>query len=384
MSELKVLSEKELNDRVGLLVGTRPAAVMMSSLIKTFKRSPLESFVIHSGQHFSYNMDKQFFENLDLPLPEYRLENVKDCILHGEQTAEMIKGIEQVLIKERPKFFIVAGDTNTNLAGALAAKKLGIFVGHVEAGERCGNPQKPEEMNRVMIDHISDYLFVTNKKGEGHLKKENVYGDIFITGNPIVDALFDYIEVAREKSKILTELGVEPNKFFIVTVHREENTDDKDRLENIVNGIIGLSMKFKEDIVFLIHPRTQKRLQTFGLENKLEQSSIRSCQAIGYLDFINLLSNARLCITDSCGVQQEGCILQVPCVTLDEFTEWTETIDIGSNVLSGITEHEILDSVQKMYSTTGKWENPFGDGKTGQHICDFVKNKIYPNLAIPS
>lgn len=379
MSELKILYEKELRNCVGILVGTRPAAVMMSSIIKRFKDSSIDSFVIHSGQHFSYNMDKLFFDNLDLLMPEYKLEHIKNCKLHGEQTAEMIKGIEKVLIQEKPKVFIVAGDTNTNLAGALAAKKLGISVGHVESGERCGNPQKPEEMNRVMIDHISDLLFVTNRKGETNLKRENVPGEIYITGNPIVDALFDYIKIAKKKSTILTELGVKPNSYFIVTIHREENTEYKEKLNEVINGIMKLSENYEEEVVFLVHPRTKKRLELFGLEKQLKQSNVRTYEAIGYLDFINLLSNANLCLTDSLGVQQESCMLKVPCVTLSEYTEWTETIEIGSNMLSGITESEILDSVQIMYTYPGEWENPFGDGKTGQIIFEIVKDRFFLN-----
>lgn len=375
--ELKVLRRDELREKVCIVVGTRPGIVMFAPIIEEVKKRGLPCFVLHTGQHYSPNMDAQFFEDLELAPPEHRLEGVAEKKTHGGQTAAMLEGIEDVLLEERPKIVLVGGDANTNLAGALAGRKLHIRVGHIEAGERSGDWRMPEEHNRIIIDHISEYLFTTNEKGKENLIRDNVRGEIFITGNPIVDAVFSHIEVAKRKSSMLEEMGVQSGRYFLLTLHREENVDVKEVLENVLRAMGAVYRKFGERIIFLAHPRTLKRLAQFGLEGKARSvEGLEVREGVGYLDFLRLLADARLVLTDSGGVQQESCILRIPCVTLRENTEWTETVQIGANMLAGTHPERVVECVGKMLETEREWENPFGDGKSSVYIVDVVEKKL--------
>lgn len=375
--ELKILHEDELKEKVGVVVGTRPGIVMFSPIIRELECRKMDFFVIHTGQHYSYNMDGTFFEELNLKKPQYKFDTVQYCKLHGEQTAEMLKNCEKALIKESPKIVLVGGDANTNLAGALAARKLRIKVGHVEAGERSYDWRMPEEHNRRMIDHISDCLFVTNKKGKENLLKENIQGNIFITGNTIVDAVYQNSRIAEEKSQILKEFELKSQNYFLLTLHREENVDSKKNLKAALQGIEMVLQKFDKDIIFLAHPRTQNRIKEFNLEERAKNiKGLEIKDAVGYLDFLKLLANAELVFTDSGGVQQESCILKVPCVTLRDNTEWVETLDINANILSGVTPQNIVESVEKMLKVNRNWENPFGDGTAAKKIVDIVEQEV--------
>ena len=374
---LKILNSNELQNKVCLVIGTRPGIVMFSPIIRALKKIKFNFFIIHAGQHYSYNMDKKFFEDLELPEPEYKLDEVKNCKFHGEQTARMLEGIEKILLKEKPKIVLVGGDANCNLAGALAARKLHIKVGHVEAGERSYDWRMPEEHNRRMIDHISEYLFVTNEKRKQNLLKESVLGKIFITGNPIVDAAYQNREIAKEKSDILKQWNLKEKDYFILTTHREENVDSKENLKNIILGMKNVCEKFRKKVIFLAHPRTQKRIEQFALTNLV--NSIHNFivkDAVGYLDFINLLSHALLVFTDSGGVQQEACIFKIPCVTLRKNTEWVETIKLGVNILAGTDPNKIVNCAQRMLSFKGNWEEPFGDGKAVERIVDIINKEV--------
>ena len=374
---LKILSSNELQNKICLIIGTRPGIVMFSPIIRELSNRKITFFVIHAGQHYSYNMDKKFFEDLNLPEPEYKLNDVKNCKFHGEQTARMLEGIEKILFKEKPKIVLVGGDANCNLAGALAARKLHIKVGHVEAGERSYDWRMPEEHNRRMIDHISEYSFVTNEKSKQNLLKENVLGKIFITGNPIVDAAYQNREIAKEKSDILKQWNLKEKDYFILTTHREENVDSKENLQNIILGMKNVCGKFGKKIIFLAHPRTQKRIEQFGLTGLINSIPIFIVKdAVGYLDFINLLSHVLLVFTDSGGVQQEACIFKIPCVTLRKNTEWTETIELGANILAGTNPEKILEAARKMLAIERNWANPFGDGKAAERIVEIVSNKL--------
>lgn len=376
--ELKILREEDLESKICVVVGTRPEIVMLSPIIRELERRKVDFLIIHTGQHYSYNMDKKFFLDLKLKEPEYKLDTVKYCKFHGELTAEMLKGCERVMLKEKPKIVLVLGDTNTTLAGALAARKLHIRVGHVEAGERSGDWRMPEEHNRVIIDHISEYLFTTNEKGKENLIRDNVKGKIFVTGNPIVDAVYQNLEIAKKESDITEKLNLNPEEYFLMTLHREENVDFEENLINILKGIKIVCEKFKKRVIFPIHPRTKKRIKEFGLEETVQNiDGLEIIDAVGYLDFLKLLVNARLVLTDSGGVQQESCILNVPCVTLRDSTEWTETIELGANILAGTDPKKIVKSVGKMLNSERMWKNPFGDGKAAKRICDIVLKELY-------
>ena len=374
---LKILNRSELINKVCVIVGTRPGIIMFSPIIRELSSRNIHFFIVHAGQHYSHNMDKQFFEDLELPEPEYKLSEVKNCKLHGEQTARMLEGIEKILIEEKPKIVLVGGDANCNLAGALAARKLGIMIGHIEAGERSYDWRMPEEHNRRIIDHISEYLFITNEKSRENLLKESVQGKIIITGNPIVDAAFRNRRIAGKKSNILSKWGLKKNSYFILTCHREENVDSEENLKNIILGMKNVSYKLKKKIVFLAHPRTQKRIELFRLKDLIDTiNNFQVKDSVGYIDFITLLSNARLVFTDSGGVQQESCIFKVPCITLRENTEWVETLEAGVNILAGTDPVKILECSENILSRTFQWTEPFGNGNAAKNIVDTVANEV--------
>jgi len=375
---LKILGEGDLQDRVAVTVGTRPGIVMFSPIIRELERRGADFFVIHTGQHYSYNMDQAFFDDLELREPDHKLDTVRTCVYHGEQTAEMLRGIERVLLAERPKLVLVGGDANTNLAGALAARKLRVRVGHVEAGERSYDWRMPEEHNRVMIDHISDLLFVTNEKGRANLLRESVRGEVIISGNPIVDAAQQNLGIAERKSQVLDSLGLRDREYLVLTLHREENVDSKKNLIDAIQGVRDVAEATGLPVQFMAHPRTLKRIGEFGLEGMVDEAGdgLRMRDAIGYLDFLRLLSGATLVLTDSGGVQQEACILGVPCVTLRENTEWTETVEIGANTLAGTEPKRIVEAVRGMLETKTGWEMPFGDGKSAERIVDVALDTL--------
>lgn len=306
-----------------------------------------------------------------MPDPNYKIEGVADKKTHGGQTAAMLAGIESVLMKERPMLVLVGGDANTNLAGALAARKLRMQVGHVEAGERSFDWRMPEEHNRRIIDHISDLLFATGENGKAHLVKESVQGRIFVTGNTIVDASLQHFEIARRKSDALERFGLSPGSYGLMTTHREENVDFEETLRGSLEGVSASAERLGMPVLLLAHPRTQKRLREFGLEAWAQKlHGLRIHEAVGYLDFLNLLANASIVFTDSGGVQQEACIHHVPAVTLRENTEWVETLEYGANRLAGTDVGRIVAAAEEAYHAERTWPVPFGNGDAAIKIVD--------------
>jgi UDP-N-acetylglucosamine 2-epimerase (non-hydrolysing) len=375
-SSVKTLSKKELNDSICVVVGTRPSIVKLSPIIKELQRRHFNYFILHSGQHYSYNMDRIFFQDLNLPAPKYHLRRVSGLRFHGEQTAAMLKGAEKVFLEEKPRWVVVGGDANTNLAAAIAARKLQLGLAHTESGLRNYDWRVPEEHNRIMIEHISDILFAPNEKAMLNLAKDNVHGEVHIVGSTIVDAVLEN-KVIASKSTILSKLEVEKDGYFLLTMHREENLDFVDEITGIINGIKEVIKKYEYPIVFPAHPRTIKRLTELGLYQKLDkEKKIKLIPAVGYLDFLNLLSNAKLVLSDSGGVIQEACILRVPCVTLLKVTEWIETLEVGANVLSGSNPDKIIFSVDQMLDAKRNWRIPFGDGHSGEKIVEILIKKI--------
>jgi len=282
-------------------------------------------------------------------------------------------------VKESPDIVLVQGDTNTVMAGALAAAKLHIRVGHVEAGLRSFDRTMPEEINRVVADHISDYLFAPTETARRYLQNEGIEENkICVTGNTIVDAVFQNREISKRRADILETLGLEPKGYFLVTSHRQENVDNPDNLRNIIAGLEAVHREYSLPVIFPMHPRTRKMVEQFGIS--LDGISVMN--PIGFLEFLQLESNARLVLTDSGGVQEETCILGVPCVTLRENTERPETMEVGANVLAGTDSAEILRCVQHMLDRNGRWSNPYGDGTAGSMIttiCGGIRGEISPN-----
>jgi UDP-N-acetylglucosamine 2-epimerase (non-hydrolysing) len=370
--DLRTLSE--LERKACVVVGTRPGIVMMAPVIRELARRGLPHFVLHTDQHYSRNMDAQFFEDLQLPEPDHRLEGVAGQTLHGAQTAAMLTGCEQVLLAERPSLVLVGGDANTNLAAALAARKLHIQLGHVEAGERSMDWRMPEEHNRVVIDHISEYLFTTNHKASERLRSEQVRGEIVETGNPIVDAARQNRDLATAGGAVLEDLRVAAGEYFLMTAHREENVDSQGALRGILEGAKLIAERLDRPTVFAIHPRTERRLSEFGLDHLVASTpGLIVVPALRYLSFLSLLSAAALVLTDSGGVQQEACLLQVPCVTLRETTEWSETLAIGANMLAGTDPNRIVAAAEHMLAVPTGWTHPFGDGFAASRIVDTVQ-----------
>ncbi|HII01743.1 TPA: UDP-N-acetylglucosamine 2-epimerase (non-hydrolyzing) [Methanosarcinaceae archaeon] len=347
--------------KIAIILGTRPEIIKMSPIIRECEKQGIEYYILHTGQHYSYDMDRIFFEQLKLPGAKYNLDVGSGK--HGGQTAKMLAGIEEILLKDTPYVVLVQGDTNTVLAGALAASKLQIKVGHVEAGLRSFDRTMPEETNRVVADHISDYLFAPTENSKQYLLNEGIPEEkIFVTGNTVVDAAYQNLEIAKQTGDVLETLGLKEKEYFAATAHRAENVDSKERLGRILSGFSQIYEEFGLPIIFPAHPRTVKMIKEFGFEVPV---GTRLIEPLGYLEFLQLESGARLILTDSGGVQEESCILKVPCVTLRDNTERPETVDVGANLISG-TGKKIIECARKMLESDPDWENPYGNGDAAE------------------
>lgn len=379
----KIFLPHELEDKVAIVVGTRPGIIKMSPLIRELAARRMSYFVIHTGQHYSYTMDQVLFEDLELAPAQYRLKSVSKCYYHGAQTAEMLCGVEQALLAERPKVVLVCGDANTNLAAGLAARKLRIGLGHVESGLRSYDWSMPEEHNRIILDHISEWLFAPTEQARRNLINDNVRGEIYVTGNTIVDAVQQNLDIARRKSTILDRLQLAPDNYLVCTVHREENVDVKPRLADLLAGLQRISAEFQRPVIFPMHPRTRRRLVEWDMGDAVanRDPGLRIIDPVGYLDFLYLLANTQLVLTDSGGIQEESCILHVPCVTLRNNTERPETIEVGANRLAGTAPAAILEATRAMLGVVRGWANPFGDGTAAQQIIDVAERAIRPGYA---
>jgi UDP-N-acetylglucosamine 2-epimerase (non-hydrolysing) len=356
-----------LEMKISIILGTRPEIVKCSPIIRECCRLSLDYFVLHTGQHYSYNMDKVFFDQLNLPKATYNLDVGSGS--HGKQTGKMLAGIEEVLLKEHPDVVLVEGDTNTVLAGALAAVKLGIEVGHVEAGLRSYDRNMPEEINRILTDHCSDYLFAPTPKSKGILLHEGIEEkNVFLVGNTVVDALYQNLEIAKSNSQIFNTLGLASGQYILATAHRQENVDDHKKFAGLIRGLQMVQSEFKIPLIYPIHPRAKKQLEQFSID----YTGITLVEPLDYLAFIQLESKAKLVLTDSGGVQEETCILGVPCVTLRDNTERPETLEVGANILAGTNPEKILDASKISLDHKKNWTNPFGDCTAGQKIVKIL------------
>jgi len=345
------------------VVGARPNFVKLPPIHRALTKQHVDHIIVHTGQHYDYELSKVFFENLKLPNPHYNL-NVGSGS-PGYQLGEMIKRLEEVLLKESPSVVLVYGDTNSTLAGALAATKLNFPVAHVEAGLRSFDRGMPEEVNRVLTDHISNYLFSPTKAALKNLRREHVWGKSYLTGDVMVETLYEYVTLAEKKSTILDRLNIEPKNYLLVTIHRTENTENQFRLSKIVKALT----KIKKRIVFPIHPRTVKALKEYMLIQKLSSNpNIILTEPLSYLNFIQLERQAEKIITDSGGVQKEAYLLGVPCITLRENTEWVETLEAGWNMLAGVNVDKILWAINEFDPHSPK-KPLFGNGEASSKIA---------------
>ncbi len=357
--------------RLCLSLGTRPEIIKMAPIIWECEARGLDYFILHTGQHYSYNMDRLFQEQLDVPRPHYNLQAGGDTF--GAQVGTIIRRVHEVLAKEQPEVVLVQGDTNSVLASALAASKAGIRIGHVEAGLRCFDNTMAEELNRILTDHTSDWLFAPTKIALQNARTEGIAEDkLVLTGNTVVEALARGLELAREQSHVLTDLGLEPDGYMLVTLHRAECVDDAENFAQVLEGLERLS-QIGLPIVFPMHPRTRQRVARFRLEETLRRiPQLTTIDPLGYLDFIRLESEARLVLTDSGGVQEEACILRVPCVTLRENTERPETVHIGCNMVAGYHPDTIVIAAQNLLERSRDWHHPYGAADASKRTLDHL------------
>ena len=340
------------------IIGARPQFVKAAVVSKQLRKIPeIKDLILHTGQHYDENMSKVFFDELKIPLPDYNL-NVGSGN-HGKQTALMLEGIEKILIEEKPDWVLVYGDTNSTIAGSLAASKLHIKVAHVEAGLRSFNRLMPEEINRITTDHISDILFAPTQNAIHLLEKEGLRERSYFSGDVMFDSVLFYQKLAEEKFSLnqITEL----NEFYLATIHRQENTDDPIRLQNIFTAFSNLDLP----VLLPLHPRTQKFLPNIKFSD-----NVKIIDPISYLEMLTLLKYCKKVLTDSGGLQKEAYFLQKQCITLRDETEWIETLENNWNFIAGTDVLKISNSVNTL--PTSKQNNYFGDGTAGEKIAQYL------------
>jgi len=351
--------------KVATIVGARPQFIKLAPLSQRL-RLKCKEILIHTGQHYDYEMSKIFFDELGIPTPDYHLEIGSDS--HGAQTGKMLIKTEEVLIKEKPDVVLVYGDTNSTLAGALAPAKLNIPIGHIEAGLRSFDRTMPEEINRVVTDHLSSFCFAPTQTAVNNLKKEGIENGVYLTGDVMYDAALKGIEIAKANSQILAKLKIEEKGYFLVTLHRASNTEIFNNLSSIVEALIEID----EKVIFPLHPRTQKALADYRLLDKLEgKSHLIITPPMGYFDFLLLEYYAKKILTDSGGIQKEAYFFKVPCITLRENTEWIETVEDGWNILVG-TNKDLIHQALAKFNPNSHQRNVFGDGKASEKIVKIL------------
>ncbi len=349
------------------IVGARPQFIKCAPVSCELRKVATE-VLVHTGQHYNDNMSDVFFRDLELPKPHYNLGVGSGP--HGAQTSAMLKLIEEVLIRERPDYVLVYGDTNSTLAGALAAAKLHIPVAHIEAGLRSFNRRMPEEINRVITDHLTTLLFCPTETAIKNLAQEGITEGAHLVGDVMYDAVLQFVEIAKQCSTILSDLDLKPREYLLATVHRPYNTDFEENLGNILAAL----REIGERVIFPVHPRTRQRLTQLGLDNVQSASgNLQFVWPIGYLDMLMLERNVRLILTDSGGVQKEAYFFGVPCVTLRPETEWVET---GWNVIVGASRSQIRNAVSGKQWPEGSPPPLFGNGRAAHRIVTELTQEL--------
>ena len=355
--------------KIVTIVGARPQFVKAAVVSRALEKSGIEEVIVHTGQHYDPNMSALFFEEMQIPLPKYNLEISN--LSHGAMTGRMLEEIEKILIAEMPEMVLVYGDTNSTLAGALAASKLNIPVGHVEAGLRSYNNLMPEEINRILTDRIASVLFCPTTTSVENLRKEgfeNFDCEVINCGDVMQDAAIFYAGISDQRSTILSRLKIENQPFVLATLHRQENTDDPIKLKNIFEALDEISSSTR--VVMPIHPRTRKIMAEAGI-----QPSFELIDPVGYLDMIQLLKNCIIVLTDSGGLQKEAYFFKKYCITLRDETEWVELVENGYNLLAGNDPCKILNTYKELLSKTSDFSaNLYGDGYASDVIAEYLAN----------
>lgn len=362
--------------KIVTVVGARPQFVKtatVSRAIREYNRQsdaqPIHEVIVHTGQHYDENMSQVFFDELDIPRPDYNLGVGGGT--HGAMTGRMLEQIEHVLMAESPDWLLIYGDTNSTLAGALAASKLHIPVAHVEAGLRSFNMRMPEEVNRILADRVSALLFCPTETAVENLRREGVMEGVHLVGDVMYDASLFYRDMAREKSSVLEEMALNKGEYVLVTCHRAENTDDPERMKNIVRAMEHIAKDIR--VVFPLHPRTRKALLELGMLEELEKN-VSVVPPVSFLDMVRLEECARVIVTDSGGVQKEAYFFGVPCITMRDETEWVETVDSGLNVLVGAQFDLLVSCFEEMRREASLHDGHacYGDGMAGQKIVQHI------------
>lgn len=375
------------------VIGARPQIIKAAAISRAIKNNfsdKILEVIIHTGQHYDENMSQIFFEELEIPFPNYNL-NVGSGS-HGEQTAKMLEGLENIYVQEKPDAVIVYGDTNSTIAGALAASKIHIPVIHIEAGLRSFNKAMPEEINRIACDHMSTLLFTPSETGHRNLLNEGIKNDqkeaatidnpkIYLCGDIMYDNSLYFSAMSEQKSKILEELEISTNEFILCTIHRDTNTDDQSNLNAIFRALLRIQKTTNLKIVLPLHPRTKEKLNSHLDENLLteinQNKNFKIIPPTGFLDIISLEKNARLIITDSGGLQKEAFFFQKPCVILREQTEWIEIVENGNALIAGANELKIISSVETLIKKTDyTYPNLYGDGNAANFICKKITEEL--------
>ena len=379
--------------KIATILGTRPEIIKMAPIIDEISKRGIDQIVLHTGQHYDKEMSDNFFRDLEIPTPDYNIHVGSGT--HGKQTGLMMKGIEEVLLDEKPDIVLVQGDTNAVLAGALVASKLHIAIGHVEAGLRSFDMTMPEEVNRRAADVTSTMYFIPTEESAINLLAEGFsHKNLLITGNTVVDACFRHLEIAQKRGfeeESLSELDIENmDNILTLTMHRAENVDVKERVTNIIEALKELD---EMNIIFPIHPRTKNTLEKFGLFDELNNMEhVHIIKPLGYLDFLLLTSKSTLILTDSGGLQEEAITLDVPALTLRYNTERPETVTAGGNILVGSDKDAILENANKVLNDAGfankmkNAKNPYGQGDSAKLTVDAIEdyyNRGLLNIAAP-
>ena len=354
--------------KIVTIVGARPQFIKAAPISRELRKDNTE-ILVHTGQHYDYSMSNVFFDELKIPEPDYNLEVGSSS--HGKQTGEMLTKIEEVILKEKPDWVLIYGDTNSTVAGSLAASKLHVPIAHVEAGLRSFNRKMPEEINRVVADHLSTLLFPPTEVAVKHLQNEGILQGVYNVGDVMYDATLYNLEIAEKKSQILNKLDLQTKKYYLATIHRAENTDVKQNLLNIFNAFSKTPMQ----IVLPLHPRTKNKLKEFDLTNLLECENIKISDPIGYLDMLILEKNAEKILTDSGGVQKEAYFMNTPCITLRTETEWVETVDSGWNVIVNTDIDKISEAIN---NNNIPLNHPdfYGDGQASKKIVERINSCV--------
>jgi UDP-N-acetylglucosamine 2-epimerase len=356
--------------KIASIVGARPNFIKLAPIHRELN-DRLNHVIIHTGQHYDYELSEIFFKEFEIPKPHFNL-NIGSST-PGTQFSEMIKKIEKILFDNDFKMVLVYGDTNSTFAGAFAAVKAGLKVGHIEAGLRSFDRRMPEEINRILTDNVSNYLFAPTSTAINNLRKENIFGDIFDTGDLSVEIVKKAKQIAS-KSEILKDLQLESKSYVLFTMHRAENTEHGDSFISIIRAFEMLS---DTKIVFPMHPRTKKILNDKNLFKRIENcQNVMIIKPVGYIDFIKLILNSKKIITDSGGLQKESYLLSIPCITIRKNTEWIETVSEGWNVLVNTNTEKIIEYVKNWMPFNSNPKQIFGEGNTSSIIQEIIMNLI--------